>query len=210
MNDILLKTRNIHAVGRNYAKHAEELGNRVPTEPVIFSKSVVTLTDADHLHFPARLTPIHFELELVLRIGSDVAPEAFQDSGCISHMALGIDFTARTYQSRLKEAGKPWHLAKSFRDSCFLGPLQTDFKVGEPFPFFLYQNGELRQAGRSEDMIFSFEQVLAFINSTLPLEEGDLIFTGTPAGVGPLSDGDHLRIHCPELQTDRELVVHFV
>jgi len=201
--------RNIYAVGRNYAAHVRELGNPHPQEPVLFAKTLSSLTTAARVVLPRGLGPIHFELELALRIGERVPPGGFHDGRCISHLALALDFTARDLQSRLKTAGLPWHRAKCFRDSCFLGPLNGDFDLSENIRFELRQNGQTRQRGESNLMIYSFERLLGFINETAPLEVGDLILTGTPAGVGPVADGDVLRLICPALKTDATVDIAF-
>ena len=210
MDESLLNSvRNIHAVGRNYLQHIRELENQVPEEPVLFSKSPSGLTCSNYLLFPDRLRPIHFELELVLRLGVAVPVGALLDLSPVSHIALGIDFTARGLQSKLKRAALPWHRAKNFRDACFVAPLRTGFDLGKPFHFRLYQNGELRQDGDSALMMFDFFRLLRFINGTLPFQEGDLVFTGTPAGVGPVQSGDLLRLCCDELETDLETNIGF-
>lgn len=197
---------NIHAVGRNYVKHIEELQNEIPDEPVIFSKSPSCLTKASQLTFPVQAQPVHFELELVLRMGQDLDIGAFRDLGSVSHVGLGIDFTAREWQGRLKKKGLPWHMAKNFQNACWLGSL----KAGSPnsaYQFQLYQNDALQQDGDSTHMIYPFQKVLSWINRTIPLNEGDLIYTGTPAGVGPTIPGDKLRVVCQTLETDQEISI---
>ena len=207
MNSVLSDCRNIHAVGRNYVAHIEELGNQVPGEPVFFSKSLSSLTTSSELVFPEALKPLHYELELVLRIGSSIERNAFRDLSCISHIGLGIDFTARALQSELKQKQLPWFLAKSFQNACYLSPLKP-FEAGHHH-FQLYRNQNLQQDGDSRLMIFDFAAQLSFLNRTLPLEEGDLLFTGTPAGVGPVEDGDRLLIRCSELALEQELSIRF-
>lgn len=209
MVNFLDQVRNIHGVGRNYVKHIEELGNATPSEPVLFSKSPCCLSQNSKVYLPSCLGDIHHELELVLRIGTAVAVGEWQDLSCVSHMALGIDFTARQKQLELKNMGLPWHLSKNFADACFLGPLSDVFDCAVPLLFSLEVNDETRQQGDSSHMIFPYSRLLAFINKTLPLMEGDLIYTGTPAGVGPVAEGDLLRLICPKLQTDTCLTIHF-
>lgn len=210
MSELFIHTvRNIHAVGRNYVKHIQELGNDMPDEPVVFSKSPATLTNAVKLCFPPAMNPVHFELELVLRLGESADAGSGKGLELVSHMALGIDFTARDRQSHFKEKKLPWHLAKNFRDGCWLGPLTTQFKIHEPFSFQLYQNGTLRQDGDSRHMMYDFQKMITFINRTLPFMEGDLIYSGTPAGVGPVQEGDRLRLVCEALQTDLEIEITF-
>ena len=201
------QTLNIYAVGRNYAAHIRELGNQKPAEPVLFGKSLSSLSLGPELTFPGHLGAIHHELELVLRIGGEVPIGSLQGLGCVSHMALGLDFTARELQDRLKAAGLPWHAAKSFQDACFLGPLRKVASLEGPFRFKLFVNDQLRQDGDSGHMIFGFEEILASINRSTALWSGDLVFTGTPAGVGPVADGDALRLVCEALDTDCRLHV---
>jgi 2-keto-4-pentenoate hydratase/2-oxohepta-3-ene-1,7-dioic acid hydratase in catechol pathway len=204
--DLIEQVRNIHAVGRNYADHARELKNPVPEEPVIFAKSPACLTTSERLAFPPGIGPIHLELEVVMRLGEALPVDGFANLNCVSHLALGIDFTARELQNSLKKKGLPWHRAKNFADACWLGPLREGVPA-EPFSFSLTQNGAVRQSGFTADMIFGFAEILAFINKTMPLETGDLIFTGTPAGVGPVVPGDLPRLLCPALHTDITLVI---
>jgi len=202
-------TRNIYAIGRNYVKHIEELGNKRPDEPIIFAKSLASLTSLHHLLFPALLDPIHHELELVLRIGAPVPMGAYRDLSIVSHMGLGLDFTARGEQTRVMQAGLPWHMSKSFQNACYLDGMTENFDLSKPFHFLLHCNGELRQQGDSSHMIFSFDDMLKVINRTIAFHVGDLIFTGTPAGVGPVVAGDELRISCPELDVKQTLTVGF-
>jgi len=200
---------NIHAIGRNYVDHIEELGNKMSDQPVIFSKSPSTLSCERELTFTKALGPIHFELELVLRIGTDLDADSFHGMDCISHMGLGIDFTARETQADLKSKGLPWSLAKNFTNATWLSPLREGFDLSEPFHFRLAQNDQTRQQGDSTRMIYPFHEIVAFINRTMPLRSGDLIFTGTPAGVGPVADGDVLHVACPELLIDQRVIIHF-
>ena len=148
--------RNIHAVGRNYVAHAAELGNAVPNEPVLFSKAPASLTTGPDLYFPNGLAPIHFELELVLRLGRDLPLGTFHNLDCISHIGLGIDFTARGLQKNLKKQGLPWDRAKSFQNSCYLGPMRDDVLLNQDFHFQLFQNDWLRQDGNSRLVLFDF------------------------------------------------------
>ena len=208
-SDLLKTAKNIYAVGRNYAEHIEELGNTRPVEPVLFSKSISGLCSDLKILLPGLLEPVHFELELVLRLGRDLDLREFRSLDCISHMALGVDFTARQLQERLKNEGLPWFRAKNFHNACFLGPLREVFALEEPLHFQLFQNGIPRQEGDTRLMLFSFDRILRFLNQTVALREGDLIFTGTPSGVGPVADGDRLRLCCRALQTDVELQIAY-
>lgn len=209
MDEILQRTRNIYAVGRNYVAHARELGNQPPQEPVIFCKTLQTLTTETHLVFPQFLRPIHYEAELVLRVGRSVPQGGAVALECVSHVGLGLDFTARELQNKLKEKGLPWHLAKNFQNACFVAGFSNTVDVNRPIRFDLHQNGQLRQSGDTRAMIFPFDRVLAFLVRFGALEEGDLIFTGTPAGVGPVAPGDVLRVSSQELDLAVEVSVAF-
>ena len=201
-------TKNIYAIGRNYVKHIEELGNERPNEPVIFEKSLSSLTTVSELVFPKILGPIHHELELVLRVGRAVPLGCFVDLGCVSHIGLGLDFTARELQARLKAKGLPWFRAKNFANACFVGPMKEKDSFEDALGFQLYRNGILQQSGQSDHMIFSFGAILSFINQTIPLDVGDLIFTGTPSGVGSVASGDTLRIIAEQLDIDLSVKIH--
>lgn len=207
MHALLRDVRNIHAVGRNYVAHTRELGNAQPAQPVLFSKSPATLAHGDAVHLPAAVGTVHHELELVLRIGVDLPVGAFRDLSCISHVGLGIDFTARDRQTALKNAGLPWHLAKNFRDGCYLLGLTAGADPAAPRTFTLDVNGTRRQSGDSSLMVFSPAHVLAFLNATHPLAAGDLLFTGTPEGVGPVAHGDTLHLACPDLGLEGRVAV---
>ncbi|MEK5641375.1 MULTISPECIES: fumarylacetoacetate hydrolase family protein [Paenibacillus] len=185
--------RNVYCVGRNYKLHAAELGNEVPTEPMIFMKpshAVVPLDDAV-LALPKDQGEVHYEGEIVIRIARDYEPGAVVDD-LVDQMALGIDFTLRDVQSVIKKKGHPWTAAKGFKNSA---PI-TGFI---PFPgtgsvtekdFTVLKNNEEVQRGNARDMIFSLQEIVDYIGARYGLGEGDVIFTGTPAGVGPASEGD--------------------
>ncbi len=201
--------RNIYAVGRNYAAHIDELGSARPQEPVVFAKSVSSLTISRRLAFPRQLAPVDHEVELALRLGADVPLGAFAGLGCVSHIGLGVDFTARALQKKLKAGGLPWHRSKSFRHACFLGPLREGVDLDSPIHFELQLNGQTRQLGDTGQMLFGFAAILGFINQTAALREGDLVYTGTPSGVGPVAHGDAIRLISAELKTDLALEVSY-
>ena len=188
--------RNIYCVGRNYALHAKELGNDVPEEPMIFSKPTHALHPASgKLALPGDIGEIHYELELVVRIGTSYKP-GMTVSELVDGVALGIDLTARDVQSQLKEKRHPWLLAKGFIGSAVLGPFRA-FEGEEAFgalTFSLVKNEQIAQSGSPRDMIFSLQQLIDFIGTRMGLGAGDVIYTGTPAGVGPLADGDTLEM----------------
>lgn len=186
----------IICIGRNYADHARELNNPVPAEPVVFMKpSSALLVNNKPLYYPEFTQDLHYELELVVKIaknGKHVQPEFAADY--YQEVALGIDFTARDLQQELKAGGKPWELAKGFDGSAVLSPFvplsQLDRKA---ITFELWKNNDLVQQGNSVDMLFSVEDIIVFVSRYFKLQMGDLIFTGTPAGVGPVQIGDVLR-----------------
>jgi 2-keto-4-pentenoate hydratase/2-oxohepta-3-ene-1,7-dioic acid hydratase in catechol pathway len=187
----------IICIGRNYVAHAHELNNEVPQEPVFFMKPDSSLLrNNDPFYIPDWSKEIHHEIELVIkinRIGKNIekrfAHRYFDEIG------LGIDFTARDIQNKLKEKGLPWEKAKAFDQSAVLGGMfidKTVFPDQQNISFKLKINGNVVQDGNSELMIFSFEEIISNVSKYVTLKIGDLIYTGTPAGVGPVKIGDHL------------------
>lgn len=184
------------AVGRNYVDHAKELNNPVPENPVIFMKpDTAILKDNKDFYFPDFSKDIHYEVELVLRIcneGKHVSKKfahKYYDA-----IGLGIDFTARDIQSAQKAKGLPWELAKAFDHSAVISPLipKGEFEDPTNLNFSLTKNGETVQRGNTKDMIFDYDSLISFISQYVTLRKGDLIYTGTPAGVGPVNIGDKL------------------
>lgn len=178
--------RNIWAVGRNYADHAKELGNAVPNAPLIFLKAGSTASEATRdILLPASGATIHHEIELALR---------FDERLEISHACVALDLTDREKQSELKSRGEPWTLAKSFRDSCPLSEFFPVASLGElqNLDLELRINDTLRQQGNTSEMIFVIEELVAYVKRHFPVCPGDLLLTGTPAGVGPLAKGDEV------------------
>jgi 2-keto-4-pentenoate hydratase/2-oxohepta-3-ene-1,7-dioic acid hydratase in catechol pathway len=187
----------IICVGRNYVDHVKELGNQVPTEPVIFMKPKTALNAGDKPFFyPEFTNELHYECELVLRIckNGKYIPEAYAFQ-YYDQITVGIDFTARDIQNNLKEKGLPWEKAKAFDNSAIVGkwlPLSSiDNK--QPIPFSMSLNDIIVQRGDTSLMIFSFAKILADVSKFFTLNIGDLIFTGTPAGVGECVSGDRLK-----------------
>jgi 2-keto-4-pentenoate hydratase/2-oxohepta-3-ene-1,7-dioic acid hydratase in catechol pathway len=186
----------IIAIGRNYAEHAKELNNPVPSVPVIFMKpDTALLKDNKPFYHPDFSQDVHYEIELVLKISKEgkyiqekYAADYFDEA------ALGIDFTARDIQSRHKEKGLPWELAKGFDGSAPVSNFvpKTNFADLYNLNLKLDINGETRQNGNTKNVLFSFERILAFVSQYITLKKGDLIFTGTPEGVGRVNVGDHL------------------
>ena len=186
----------IFCVGRNYSEHAKELNNPVSEEPVIFTKPPTALLKGDApFYYPGFSKNVHFEGEIVLRInrnGKNIQ-EKFAHK-YVDEVTFGIDFTARDVQNRLKEKGLPWDLAKGFDGGAVLGtfiPIQEAMRDGH-IQFRTMKNGETVQQGNTADMLFSFDQIISFVSSYFTLQTGDLIYTGTPAGVGPVQIGDLL------------------
>jgi 2-keto-4-pentenoate hydratase/2-oxohepta-3-ene-1,7-dioic acid hydratase in catechol pathway len=186
----------IICVGRNYADHAQELGNEVPEEPVLFMKPDSAVIQRNNpFVIPAISNEVHYECELLLKIGrhGKCIEEEFAHR-YISDIGLGIDFTARDLQLELKSKGLPWEKAKAFDGSAYVG----DFKPVSEFPdlgnlnFEMHKNGVPVQIGKSSNMLHSIPALVAYISRYFSLKIGDLIFTGTPAGVGPVKSGDEL------------------
>ncbi len=179
--------QNIWCIGRNYAEHAHELGNAVPSVPLIFAKAVGCLTWANEVSLPAFLEEVHHELEIVLRFSDRLEPGTF----CFNGMALGLDLTDRQAQSHLKTQGQPWELAKSFINAA---PI-SDFIPVQPEEFAklslkLEVNQSPRQKGEVSQMIFSAPQIAQYLLARFPVKPGDYLMTGTPSGVAALRRGD--------------------
>ncbi len=186
----------IICVGRNYTEHARELNNEVPAEPVIFIKPETSLIlPRQPFFYPDFSKDIHHEIELVVRInrlGKHIEPQfAYR---YYNEVALGIDFTARDVQQQLKEKGLPWEKAKAFDGSACVGEWISIDTLGDiqNLNFYLTRNGETVQTGNTSQMLFSVHQLISYISTFFTLKIGDLIFTGTPSGVGPVQIGDTL------------------
>lgn len=185
----------IICIGRNYADHAKELNNQIPSEPVVFMKPDSAILPKGNAFFiPDFSTNVQHELEIVIRInrlGKHIE-ERFAHR-YYEEFTLGLDFTARDLQSKLKEKGLPWEKAKAFDGSAFLGPWQkaSDYELNN-LNFSLLRNDELVQKGQSQDMLFSIDRLIAEVSKYFTLKIGDLIFTGTPAGVGTVQTNDLL------------------
>ena len=196
----------IICVGRNYSEHAKELNNAVPTSPMLFMKpQTALLQDGKPFFHPNFSENIHYELEVVLKIcknGKHIEPNFAHKY--YDQVTLGIDFTARDLQDKLKEKGHPWEIAKAFDHSAVIGewlPL-ANFN-SENIDFQLFQNEKLVQDGHTNEMIFDFNTLVSYASKFFTLKQGDLIFTGTPAGVGKINIGDVL-----EGQLEGEKVLH--
>jgi 2-keto-4-pentenoate hydratase/2-oxohepta-3-ene-1,7-dioic acid hydratase in catechol pathway len=186
----------IICIGRNYADHAAEMKAELPKAPVFFMKPDTALLRESAFYLPSFTQDMHYECELVVKIdkmGKHIDPA--YASNYYSKISLGIDFTARDLQSRCKEKGLPWEMAKAFDNSAVVSdrwlPVQ-EFPLAKA-QFSFYQNDVLKQQASGSEMIFSIDQILGYVSQFITLKTGDLIFTGTPAGVGPIAIGDVLK-----------------
>ena len=186
----------IFCVGRNYTEHAKELKNDIPDEPVIFMKPKSALLQPHTpFYYPEFTNELHYECELVLRIAKNgkYIQEKFANK-YYDAITTGIDFTARDIQNELKEKGLPWEKAKAWDNSAVIGkwtPL-ANIKDKGNINFSLQKNKEVVQKGNSQDMIFDFDYLVSYISNFFSINIGDLIFTGTPAGVGEIVVGDEI------------------
>lgn len=186
----------IIAIGRNYIDHAKELNNPVPSEPVVFlMPDTSILSNNKPFFYPDFSDNIHYELEIVLkinRVGKNV--QAKFAHRYFDEITVGIDFTARDLQKDAKEKGLPWEKAKAFDSSAPIGEFVSlnNLKNPKAIDFTLDINDNRVQTGNTKEMIFSFSELIAYVSRFFSLKMGDLIFTGTPAGVGPVKIGDRL------------------
>jgi 2-keto-4-pentenoate hydratase/2-oxohepta-3-ene-1,7-dioic acid hydratase in catechol pathway len=189
----------IICIGRNYAEHAKEMNQPVPAEPVVFLKpDTALLRDNAPFYYPEFTKDLHHEVELVLKIskmGRHIAPEFAHRY--YDEIGIGIDFTARDIQARCKEKGLPWEKAKAFDCSAPIGKFlpKSTFSAMDAIGFRLDVNGQTVQKGNTKDLLFSFDQLIAHISQYFTLKTGDLIYTGTPEGVGPVKPGDRLEAY---------------
>jgi 2-keto-4-pentenoate hydratase/2-oxohepta-3-ene-1,7-dioic acid hydratase in catechol pathway len=186
----------IFCIGRNYAGHARELNNPVPAEPVVFTKPVTSLlASGETLELPARSRDVHHEVELVAVLGRGGRSIDTADAlACVAGYAVGIDVTARDLQQAAKRAAHPWTMGKGLDGFAPLGPFAPADRVSDPqaLTLELDLNGRPAQRGSTAEMLFPLARLIAYLSGAFTLRPGDLIFTGTPAGVGPFDDGDRL------------------
>lgn len=185
-----------YCVGQNYAAHAREMGSDVPTSPIIFIKPPSSIIyDGENIILPKISKNVHYECELVAVIGKDchnITKE--QAADFIAGYGVGIDVTMRDLQAEAKSKGHPWAIAKGFATSAPISKIVPAGDVSSNyFDIELYQNGSLRQKTNTSQMERSVEELVAFLSTVYYLEEGDIIFTGTPEGVGPIARGDKLK-----------------
>ncbi len=186
----------IICIGRNYVDHAKELNNPLPKTPVFFLKPDTSLLIRNRpFYYPEFSNEIHYETELVIKINRNGKhiQENFS-SKYFNEIGLGIDFTARDLQTICKQKGLPWEIAKGFDNAAPLSKIisMDELSDTDNIKFHLEINGKRVQEGNSADMIFSVNKIISYVSQFITLKMGDLIFTGTPAGVGPIKIGDHL------------------
>ncbi len=191
-----LYTRNIYCIGRNFEAHAKELNNPVPDRPVLFIKPLSSLSFDGIILLPSFIREPHYETELVVAIGTK--GKNIQSGDALNHVAgygLGIDVTARDIQHELKKASHPWFLAKGMDTFTQVSSFIPAGSVEDPqkLTFTMSLNGEKRQTGDTSLMVFPVAEQIAFLSRYVTLQPGDLLFTGTPKGVGLLRDGDLIR-----------------
>jgi 2-keto-4-pentenoate hydratase/2-oxohepta-3-ene-1,7-dioic acid hydratase in catechol pathway len=200
----------IICIGRNYVDHAKELNNPVPKKPLVFMKPPsALLVNNKPLYYPEFTQDLQYEGEIVLKIcknGRYVQPEFahkyFQQIG------FGFDFTARDLQQKCKEKGQPWEIAKGFDGSAAMSPfISVDEVDTDAIQFQTVLNGEVVQEGNTKDLIFSFTDIIVYVSQYFRLQFGDLIFTGTPAGVGPVKIGDKLVGKIFTKEGEKEMII---
>jgi 2-keto-4-pentenoate hydratase/2-oxohepta-3-ene-1,7-dioic acid hydratase in catechol pathway len=194
--EVAVQPGKIHCIGRNYAKQAAEMKSAVPSEPMVFLKpSTALVASGGTVVLPGMTKEVHHEVELVAVIGQ--AGKDIPEADALAHVAayaVGLDMTARDLQDLAKQRSHPWTVAKGFDTFAPLGPLREADAVRDPqdLSIRLTINGEVRQDGHTGDMIFSVAALIAYCSRIFTLEPGDLLYTGTPEGVGPVHPGDAL------------------
>ena len=195
----LFPVRRIYCVGRNYAEHAREMGADPDKEPpFFFQKNPQNILSSGRFPYPPQTNDLHFEIELVVALksgGTDI-----KASDALKHVfgyAVGLDMTRRDLQSQMKKMGRPWEIGKAFEHSAPVGPLFAADKIGHPAKgaIWIDVNGQRRQTGDLAQMIWDVPHQIAFLSGLFELRAGDLIFTGTPAGVGSVKRGDTMKGH---------------
>lgn len=187
----------IFAIGQNYIEHNKEMNSANPVEPIVFMKAdTAALRDNKPFFLPDFSNEIHYETELIIkfnRIGRNISPRFAHRY--YEEIGLGVDFTARDLQKRLKQDGKPWEISKAFDNSAVIGSFlpKEEFEDIQNIDFHLDLNGNIVQKGNSKDMIFSVNELIAYISKFFTIKIGDILFTGTPVGVGKVNIGDRLQ-----------------
>jgi len=197
--DISVPVRRVHCVGRNYAAHAREMGHDPDREPpFFFAKPTDAVVAGGTIPYPRATTDVHHEIELVVIIGE--GGRNISVDNALNHVygyAVGIDFTRRDIQAEAKKAGRPWAMAKGFDQSGPVSDVKLAAKIGHPDSglIWLKINGETRQSGDLKQQIWNVQETISYLSSLVDLAPGDLIFTGTPDGVGPVNRGDKIEGH---------------
>ena len=185
----------IFCIGRNYAEHAKELGNQVPEAPVLFMKPPTAVLKGKDFYLPDFSSDMHYECELVYRFGKNGKniDEKFA-LRYIDAVTVGIDFTARDVQNRQKQKGLPWEIAKAFDNSAVLGEWNelSEGDAGKNMHFSMQMDKNIVQSGQSAEMIFPLQTLISYISSYFTIQQGDILFTGTPSGVGQAKAGSVL------------------
>lgn len=187
--------QNIYCIGRNYVEHVKELNNKMPERPVVFSKPTHSLiqVSGEEVEIPGNQGAVHYEVELVVQLKTDYDETKSVDE-MIDTMYMGLDLTLRDVQQEMKDNGYPWLIAKGFKNAAIISssisfPGEEQLKK---IPFSLEVNGDVVQQGKAEQMMFDLNTQLHYIGKNLGLKAGDIVYTGTPSGVGALKDGDKL------------------
>ena len=186
-SDVLFPVRRIYCIGRNYAEHAIEMGHDPNKEPpFFFQKNPDNVDSSGTFSYPPKTSDVHFEIEMVVALDS-----------ALDHVfgyGIGLDMTRRDLQGEMKKMGRPWEIGKAFENSAPMGPLHVASETGhiESGPIALHVNGALQQSGDVNQMIWKVPEVIAYLSEYYEIAAGDLIMSGTPAGVGPISRGDEM------------------
>lgn len=197
--------QNIFCIGRNYAKHIAELNNATPTEPLVFLKPTSALSkQGEAIMLPSYSNDLHYEAELVIYIqesARNLSPE--EALSIIGGYGVGLDLTARDIQDVIKQKGEPWTKCKGFPSAAIVSDFVAKDKITDPMniQFTFSQNGTLKQDGNSEMMIYPIAEIISYLSTIYGLSKGDLIYTGTPEGVGKLTEGDKLNLTLKDLIT---------
>jgi 2-keto-4-pentenoate hydratase/2-oxohepta-3-ene-1,7-dioic acid hydratase in catechol pathway len=188
----------VFCIGRNYMEHVHEMANAAPDKPVVFIKPTSCLVrPGEDIHFPKHGKELHHEVEIVVRVGQERNPQTERDAlSLVSHITVGLDLTLRDLQQELKKKGLPWEIAKAFEQSAPIGefvPYDGSLDLNN-ISFGCKVNGIQKQKGNTGEMIFSIPRLLVELSKIWVLRPGDLIYTGTPSGVGPLEIGDSIEV----------------
>ena len=198
-NATAINLGSIYCIGRNYVEHIAELNNERPDAPVVFDKPAsALLRSGGTIHLPKESDDVHYESEIVVLLGSGGRNLSLAEAGkAIAAYGVGLDLTARDWQQKAKEKGLPWTLAKGFDGAACVSAFvpATECPPADDISFTMHLNGELRQQGNSSMMLFPIAEQIAYISRYITLNEGDIVYTGTPKGVGRLQSGDQIELN---------------